>query len=72
MKVHNRYRSTFTGLVIAEIALLRFGKSNFEFDRLGMSNFFTQAGLANWVEFKNGCLRSLYKDKYCELFEITD
>jgi len=33
-QVHNRYKGTFRGLVIAEIALFRLSQSSFEFDRV--------------------------------------
>jgi hypothetical protein len=31
-QVHSRYKGAFKGLVIAEVALFRLSKSNFEFD----------------------------------------
>jgi len=45
--------------------------NDFEFERLSFKTRFTADGLEIWTGFRNRCTKLIYKDRFCELYEIT-
>ena len=46
--------------------------NNYEFERLSVQERFTARGFANWLTFRDYFTDQVYKDKYCELYEINN
>ena len=45
--------------------------NEYEFQRLSVRMRFTDVGFENWTELKDKYAKMTYKDKFCELYEIT-
>jgi hypothetical protein len=46
--------------------------NNFEFQRLSLRNKFTDKGFKNWLALRKNRLKAVYRDRFCELYEIIN